>query len=207
VPCLIRLVTLALLGLPSVACSQGVGRVGRVPVTVQVGDIVYSARVRVVADSAVADPGAPPSQRVERVQAAVTVTNMGRKPVELGRWPNCFFTTLELWPATAAPQAPAWDEERWRAAYQRTSGVIVECDFAGRPESELAPGASITVEREASSPLVRDILGDSLAADQYRAALRIRPHTAPRDAPPTIRLDAGKVVLVLQPSGGRAPPR
>ena len=201
----IRLVMLMLLELPFAACSQGAGRVPR---TVRVDDIGYSARVRIVPDSsAPADPGLPASQPLTRVQAAVTVTNLGRQPVALGRWPNCFFTILELWPATGG-RVPAWDEKLWRAAYEQATGVIVECDYAGElPERELVPGASVTLERQASSPWVRDVLGDSLAGGRYRAVLRVRPQAAPRDAPPSIRLAAGEVVLRQHATTRGAPPR
>ena len=183
-----RLVVLTILELPLAGCARGTAGVPR---TTRVGDLVYSARLRVVVDS----PGTPRP----RAQAAVTVTNAGREPVALGSWPNCFFTTLELWPVARAARAPAWDEERWRAAYQRATGVIVECDFSGGPpERELAPGASVTLERSASSPLIRDVLGDSLPGGRYRAVLRVRPHNAAPDARPSTRLDAREVVLPMR---------
>ena len=74
--------------------------------------------------------------------------------------------------------------------------MIVECDFATvRARQELPPGASLTFEREASRPLVRHILGDSLRAGMYRAVFRIRLYTAPRDAQPSLRVAAGEIVL------------
>lgn len=159
----VGLVTLAPLALPPAAGAQNVGRTPR---AVRVGDVVYRARVRVGPDSLVAAIGAGLPD--PRLQAAVTVTNVGDRPVSLGRWPNCFFTTLELWPVAArrpggagARRAPAWDEERWRVELKRATGIIVECDFSGGPQGrELRPGASATFERGASSPWVRDVLGD-----------------------------------------------
>lgn len=201
----IRLVMLLLFGLPLATCAQGAGRV---PLTVRNDDLVYRAGVRIVPDASVsADSGPPASQREMRVQASVTVTNVGRQPIVLGGWPNCFFTKLELRPAEGG-RASVWDEERWRAAYQQATGVIVECDFAAElAERELAPGASITDERWASSPRVRDVLGDSLAVGRYVAVLRVRPRAAPRDAPPTIRLAAGQLVLRQPTASGGAPRR
>ncbi len=191
---IIRLAALMLLELPVAACAQGIGGVPR---TARVGDLVYRARLRVFIDSSRAP--------IPRLQAAVTVTNAGREPVALGSWPNCFFTTLELWPAAGAREAPAWDEEHWRGAYQRATGVIVECDFASGPlEHELAPGESVTFERSASSPWVRDVLGDSLAGGRYRALLRVRPPNVAPDARPSILLDAGEVVLDRNAATGAA---
>jgi len=193
---LLALAALALLQVPA-ASAQDAGRPGR---SARVGDIVYRARVRVVTE-ALTDAGPEP-----RLQAAVTVTNVGRRPVVLPRWwPNCFFTTLELWRAAGGTRgAPAWNEERWRVEYERATGARVECDFStARSEGELAPGASETFERDASRALLRDILGDSLQGGRYRAVLRVRPHTAARDARPTLALHAGEVVLPARRGAGR----
>lgn len=182
---ILGLATLVLLELAFTGCAGNVGRGQR---TARVDAILYSAHVRAVHDSF----GAPEPL----LQAVVTVTNTGRQPVALGPWPNCFFTTLELRPVDGGGLGPAWAEDRWRSAYARTTGIIVECDFAsGSQEQALAPGASITFERQASRLKVSDVLGDSLPGGRYRAVLRVRPHTAPRDAPPLMQLDAGEVVL------------
>jgi hypothetical protein len=96
---------------------------------------------------------------------------------------------------------------RARVRVVADSLLIVECDFVGvAPEQELAPGASVTVERQASGPWVRDVLGDSLPAGRYRAVLRVRPHTAGRDAPPTLGLAAGEVVLRARAAARGRPP-
>ena len=184
------LATLVLLELPSAGCA---GNIGRGQGTARADAILYRAHVRVVADSSM--------WQQPRLQAAVTVTNTGSRPIALGPWPNCFFTVLELWPVSGGGPAPAWAEDRWRSAYERTTGIAVECDFAsGQPELTLAPGASATLERLASRPWVSDVLGDSLPGGRYRAVLGVRPHTAPRDAPPLIRLDAGAVILPRNPA-------
>jgi hypothetical protein len=205
-------VALTLLEAP-VASSQNVERT---PHTVRVGDLVYRARVDVSIDSLeVVTPEADMAVRpVARLRTAVSVTNVGRRPVALGWWPNCFFTTIELWPTAAARRwaagvrrLPAWDEERWRLEYERATGIIIECDFGrGLAEREIVPGESATFEPRSALPRIRDVLGDSLPAGRYRAVLRVRPHTAARDAAPSVRLAAGEVVLRSRDAGREPSP-
>jgi hypothetical protein len=170
------------------------------PHTVRVGDLIYRARVDTAVDTVIVAQHGPLPRA--RIQAAVTVTNVGSRIVTFDHWPGCFFTTLELWPTAVdgrsrrGRRTPAWDEERWRVELHRVSGVIVECDFSTtRAGRQLPPGASLTVQRDASSPLVRDVLGDSLPSGVFRAVLRVRPHTARPDARPTLRVAAGEVVI------------
>jgi hypothetical protein len=211
---LVGLVALALLEAPAVACAQDVERA---PHTVRVGDLVYRARVDVSIDSlqVVTPEGDVAVRPVARLRTAVSVTNVGRRPVALGRWPNCFFTTIELWPTAAARRwaagvrrVPAWDEERWRLEHERATRIIIECDFARElPEREIAPGDSATFEPSVR-PRVREVLGDSLPAGRYRAVLRVRPHRGARAGRPSVRLAAGEVVLRSEGAvGQRSSPR
>ncbi|CAN5196157.1 hypothetical protein BH24GEM2_BH24GEM2_17150 [soil metagenome] len=126
--------------------------------------------------------------RPKRLRTAVTVTNMGNRPVRIEYGPCSFH--LRAYRHVHRTGRPVWDEQRWPNPNPKT-GVFRICDLYA-VTFVVEPGASHTAHSFQIEPTVPDVLGDSLPPGRYFFTARLEL-TVPLSKNPEV--PTGSVVL------------